>query len=142
MKSFALAAVLSLAILPLFGDSAKDSAKQGPAYDTATEVDLTGTIVEVREVATGGPLEGVYLQIKTKGEAQAVYVAPTEFVKLFDVKFSKDDQVQVVGSRVTFEGADLILARDVRLGRTTLTVREKSGEPLWKYFLKTVPTGL
>ena len=40
-----------------------------------------------------------------------------------------------------FEGADLILSREIRLDHTTLRVRDKDGSPLWKYFLKTIPTG-
>jgi len=142
MKAFALAAVLGLAVSPLFGDSKESKEKSAPAYDTATVVDVSGEVTEVRDIPSGSPIAGVNLTIKVKGEPVAVYVAPTEFVKLFDVKFAKGDEVQVVGSKVKFEGADLILAREIRLGHTTLVVRDKDGSPYWKYFLKTIPTGL
>jgi hypothetical protein len=38
-------------------------------------------------------------------------------------------------------GADLILSREIRLDHTTLTVRDKDGNPMWKHFVKTIPTG-
>lgn len=140
MKAFALAVLVGLAVSALGADS-KDPAKSGPAWNAATVVDVTGTVTEVREVAKGSPIEGVNLTVKTKNETVNVYVAPVEFVKLMDVKFVKGDEVEVSGSKVKFEGADLILAREVRLGKLTFSVRDKDGSPFWKYFQK-IPTGL
>jgi len=141
MKFFALAVVAGLAIAPGFGGS-KDPEKSGPAYDPATVVDVTATIVEVREIAKGNALEGINLTVKIKGESTNIYVAPTEFVNMFEVKFAKGDEVKVIGSKVNYEGEDLILSREVQVKHTALVVRDKDGVPYWKYFLKTVPTGL
>ena len=141
MKAFAFAAVLGLAFAPLFGGSNGEK-KTGPVYDTTTVMEVIGTVAEVKEVPAGNAMEGIHLTVKVKGEALDIYVGPAEFVKMFDVKFKKDDDVQVVGSKAKFEGADVLLSQEVRVGHTALVVREKDGTPYWKYFLKTIPTGL
>ncbi|MBZ5603071.1 MAG: hypothetical protein LAO79_12270 [Acidobacteriia bacterium] len=141
MKVFALAVLLGSAMLPAVGDS-KETEKSGPAWDSSTVVDVTGTVTEVREVAKGNPIEGVNLTVKVKGDELKIYIAPTQFVEMFEVKFTKGDEVKVIGSKVKYEGEDLILSREVQVKHTTLAVRDKNGVPFWKYFLKTVPTGL
>lgn len=140
MKILALAVWIGMAGASLAADI-KDPAKSGPAYDAATVVDVTGVIIEVRELPKGNALEGVNLTIKVKNDTFNVYVAPVEFLKMLDAKFAKNDEVQVAGSKVKFDGAELILAREVRLGKVSLMVRDKDGSPFWKYFSK-VPTGL
>jgi hypothetical protein len=142
MKGLALIAILGFAMSPAFGESKDPAAKTLPAYDTSAEVNLSATIAQVVDVKEGGALDGVNLKIKVKGDLMDVYVAPAEFVKLFDVKMAKDDDVEILGSKVKFAAGDMILAREVKVGHTTLVVRDKGGEPLWKFFLKTIPTGL
>ena len=141
MKTLALTVLFGVAGV-LSAADIKDPAKSGPAYDTATVVDVTGVVTDLREAPKGSPLEGISLTIKVKNDTLNVYVAPADFLKMLDAKFAKNDEVQVAGSKVKFEGAELILAREVRLGKMTLMVRDKEGTPFWKYFSKAIPTGL
>jgi len=117
-------------------DTAKDPKAPGPSYDTATVVDIQAKVSAVREVPKGSPMEGLHLMMQSGGETLDVYVGPPEFVKVFEVTFKPGDQVHVIGSKVTFEGSTVILAREVSIGTVTLLCRDKEGEPLWKYFLK------
>lgn len=111
-----------------------------PSYDTATVIDITATVTAVHEVSKDQPLAGVHLTLKQESQTLDIYVGPTEFVKMFEVKFSKGDEIHVIGSKVDFDGSTVVLAREVSLGTVTLVCRDKDGSPLWKYFIK-VPVG-
>jgi hypothetical protein len=45
--------------------------------------------------------------------------------------FKPEDKIEVTGSKVKQDGADLILAREVVKGDDTLTLRFKDGKPAW-----------
>jgi hypothetical protein len=48
------------------------------------------------------------------------------------VAFKADDEIEVTGSKIKQDGADLTLAREVVLkGGDTLTLRFKDGKPAW-----------
>ena len=129
MRPLALAVLLSFPGVA-FCATGKDIKDAGPAYDTATVVSVTAIVTEVRDVQTG-PLDGVNLTVKVNGQPIRLYVAPAAFVKSFGVTFKKNDILEVTGSKVTFEGSALILARDITLFRTDMILRDASGKPFW-----------
>jgi len=108
----------------------RDMKEAGPAYDTATVVSVTAIVTEVRDVQSA-PLDGIYLTVKVNGEPTRVYVAPADFVKAFGITFKKNDVLEITGSKVTFEGAALILAREITKSRTDMMLRDTSGKPFW-----------
>jgi hypothetical protein len=136
---------ISLALFLAFGTSslASDKGKDVKTdaevrYDTATVVDFKATITGIREVAKTDPLDGLYLTVKAetgtfKIETLDVYVGPADFVKAFEISFAKGDKIQVIGSKVKFDGVDLVLAREVSKQQTTHIMRGKNGEPFWKH---------
>jgi hypothetical protein len=119
----------------------KDPGDKGPRYDPAKETTISTTVVEVREVSSEGPLEGIHLDVKMKGETLEVYVGPADFVKLFGVTFNKGDDIDVTGSKVTVDGGVILLGREIRLGHVTLLLRDKDGKPFWGKWER-IPTGL
>jgi hypothetical protein len=108
----------------------------GPVYDASAVVDIHGKVTEVRQIPKGHPMDGLHLILQSGAETLDVYVGPVEFVKVFEMKFDKGDQIHVIGSKVNFEGSTVVLAREVTSGTVTILCRDKDGEPLWKYFLK------
>ena len=137
------------ALLLAFGASSASAAKDAktdpePVYDPATVVDVKVTVIGIREAPMTEPLDGLHLTVKTDTEAFDIYVGPTDFVKIFGITFAKGDKVQVVGSKVKFDGVDLVLARQVSRRETTFILRDKNGEPFWKHSSKAPqgqPTG-
>jgi hypothetical protein len=115
---------------------AKDVKAPAPAYDTAAMIDVHAKVTEVREVPKSSAMDGLHLILQSAGETLDVYVGPNEFVKIFEVTFKKGDDIHVIGSKVSFEGSPVVLAREVSIGTVTILCRDKEGEPLWKYFLK------
>jgi hypothetical protein len=45
--------------------------------------------------------------------------------------FARGDKVEVVGSKVKFNGSDAIIARELTRGQDTFTFRDKDGKPVW-----------
>lgn len=133
--SFFAAAPLLLALAA--PSTQKETAPAEPRYDTATNVDIMVVVAEVKDVPVGNPLNGMHLMVRpesAKGNSETtdVYLAPDDYLKDFDCHFAKGDRVQVKGSKVKFNGAIALLAREVRLEATTVYLRDEHGAPYWK----------
>ena len=86
-------------------------------------VDVHTTVGDVREVPAGGMLPGLHMEAKVKGKTVDVYIAPMDFVKKYEVKVSKGEEVHIVGTETVENGADVILGREI----TTGTVDRRTG---------------
>lgn len=103
-----------------------------PRYDTSTEATLAGTVEEVKQLShmrMAGT--GTHLMLKTNKETIEVLLGPTNFLASNQFTFAKGDQVEVTGSRVKFGDGEAIVAREVKKGNKTLTLRDAKGIPQW-----------
>lgn len=120
------------AIVPVFAAQGSDNKETVPKYDPSTEATFKGTVDEVRDrncpVSRG---MGSHILLKTGDTTIEVHIAPTKFVKDYEVVFEKGDQIEVIGSKVKFEGVDTIFAREIRRGNDTFVFRDKDGKPIW-----------
>lgn len=104
---------------------------QGPAYDTATVIDVMATVVDTWEVRKPEALVGMYVTVQVSSGMLDVYLGPTDFVRMFGVTFAKGDKLELIGSRVMTENGDIVLAAEVYLRDVTLILRDKDGTPYW-----------
>lgn len=103
-----------------------------PKYDPSDEVTVQGVVQDVQQFycpITGEV--GTHLIVKTENGTFQVHVAPPRFLRNNNLSFSTGDQVQVVGSRVIFQGHGAVIARTVTRGGQTVAFRESNGHPLW-----------
>jgi hypothetical protein len=108
-----------------------------PQYDHKTETVLAGSIVKVYE--SGGTQ---FAKFETKTESVEVYLAPTSFINMLEIPMKTGQKdIEIVGSRVKFEGQELILARELRIGKNLYALRDRNGNPNWLWMSKTQPTG-
>jgi DNA/RNA endonuclease YhcR with UshA esterase domain len=124
-----LTLILGLILAPVLV-SAADSAV--PKYDKATEVHLKGVVQDVRDYQC--PISGTmgsHITLKADTGIIELHLAATKYTKSYEIVFNKGDQIEVVGSRVKFEGADTILAREITRGTDTFTFRDGDGKPVW-----------
>jgi hypothetical protein len=131
--SFLLAT--SLVSMAFAADSSKNPAPAEPSYDTATVINVSATVTAVREVPKGRALDGLHLTVQAGLQTLDVYVGPSEFIRIFEVTFAKGNEIHLIGSKVTFEDAPVVLAREISFKAITLVLRDKEGAPLWKFFL-------
>jgi hypothetical protein len=128
-----VAAALLLAIVPAASGQKSEPRVAVPKYDPAIEATFKGTIIETRDrecPVSGGMGSHVILKL-ADGETIEVHLAATKFVKSYGLVLNKGDQVDVVGTKVHFEGTDTIFAREVTRGTETFAFRDKNGMPIW-----------
>ena len=133
--AFLSVALLLMALTPSFAQ--KEAAADEPRYDTASNIDTIMVITDVKDVPEGSPLNGTHLAARPESsrvgsESTDIYLAPDDYLKDFDCHFAKGDRIQVKGSKVKFNGSQIVLAREVRLESTTVYLRDDHGVPYWK----------
>jgi len=103
-----------------------------PRYNTAAEVTLHGVVQDVRNFycPVSGD-EGTHLTIATDKGKVEVHVGPARFLSGQKWQFFRGDEVEVTGSRITFQGHEALIARTIVRGTQTVAVRKADGKPLW-----------
>ena len=106
-----------------------------PKYDPATETAVKGTVQELKLVPPTGAKSIAYLMTKTGPDKEKdtvqIFLCPKSFLDQMGITFKADEAIQVTGSKVKQDGADLILAREMLKGGETLTFRFPDGKPAW-----------
>lgn len=124
--------LLQLAVIALLATSAFS---QTPRYDPATETTVKGTVGELKFVPPTGGKPIAYLVTKTGPDKDKdtvqIYLCPKSFLDQLGIVFKADEVIEVKGSKVKQDGADLILAREIVKEGETLTFRFPDGKPAW-----------
>lgn len=102
-----------------------------PKYDPATETKLTGVVAELKFTSPPSGKPAALLIVKSGSDSVQVFLCPKSFLDDMGATFKPEDKVEVTGSKVKQDGADLILAREVVKGDDVLTLRFKDGKPAW-----------
>jgi DNA polymerase III alpha subunit len=100
-------------------------------YNPATEVTVRGTVEEVRQVTRGQGWSGTHLTLQTDTGKLDVHLGPSRFLEAKKFAVSKGDQVEVIGSKVQYQGQDVLIAREITKGDHRLTLRNAQGIPAW-----------
>jgi len=98
---------------------------------SATEGTFKGVVQEVKLVPPSGGKPVTYLVMKSGPDVVQVFLCPQKFLDDMGIAFKADDAIEVTGSKVKQDGADLILAREVVKNGDTVTLRFKGGKPAW-----------
>lgn len=102
-----------------------------PNYDPATEVTVQGTIQEVKLLTMPGGQGGTHLVLATNDGMLEVLLGPTAFLKQIGLDPGKGDRIEVTGSKMKYDGADALIAREVKVGDKSITLRNAQGVPAW-----------
>jgi hypothetical protein len=101
-------------------------------YNPATEITLKGSVEAVDQIMGRRGWERTQLSLKTEKETIDVRVGPTWFLMKNKMSFVKGDQVEVTGSQVKFADKDVLIAREIKRGGETFTLRNADGIPAWR----------
>lgn len=101
-----------------------------PVYNPSAEVRMAAVITGVRQVPEGSPMAGVHLTMQSKTGSVDVYLGPPAFLKIFRTEFPAGTRIEVVGARA----GEVILAREVTIGATSITLRDETGAPVWEHW--------
>jgi hypothetical protein len=129
----ALAGLTATSAIPLVAQTPAPSGPPtaAPGYDTSKEVTLRGSVEAVSQISGRRGWSGTHVTLKTEKETIDVHVGPSWYLTQKQIRFAKGDQIEVTGSRVGFGNTDALIAREVRRGEQTLTLRDAQGIPLW-----------
>jgi hypothetical protein len=106
--------------------------QRAPAYDSSDEVSVQGIVQDVQQFYC--PIsgeQGTHLVVKTENGTVQVHIAPTRFLRSNNLSFNRADEIQVVGSRIVYQGHDAMIARSITRAGQTVAFREPNGRPLW-----------
>jgi hypothetical protein len=103
-------------------------------YDPATVETVRGVVERVEQVKGkgGGGGSGIHLLLKTDKEEIPVLLGPSWYVEKQSLALASQDQVEVRGSRISYEGKPAIVAAEVKKGEQVLELRDAAGIPLWR----------
>ena len=132
----AMCLAMSGAVSTVLAQPPQGKGQGTPMYDTKTEAKLTGTVEAVENVTPPGRsgrrgLGGLHLTLKTATESIAVHLGPVAYLNDKHITVGKGDALDILGLRVTIDGETVLLAREVKKGDNTWTLRDQSGRPLW-----------
>ena len=126
--------LLYVAAIALTATSALSQAPP-PKYDPATETTIKGHVGELKLVPPTGGKPVAYLVTRTGPDKEKdtvqIFLCPKSFLDQMGIDFKSDEAIEIKGSKVKQDGADLILAREMLKGGETLTFRFQDGKPAW-----------
>ena len=74
---------------------------------------------------------GIHLVLSAEKTPVDVRVGPASFVSSRNFTLEKGDHLTVVGSKVTMDGQEVVIAREIKKGDQMLKLRDAKGFPLW-----------
>ena len=102
-----------------------------PNYNPQTEVTVKGTVEDVQQQQGRHGWMGTHMLLKTDSGTMDVHVGPSDFVTKNNFSFAKGDAIEVIGSKVTIQDKEALLARQIVKEGKTLVLRNVQGIPEW-----------
>src|SRR5271166_4123597 len=83
------------------------AAQAPPKYDPATETKIKGVVEELKFVPSTGGKPAAYLKVKAGQDEVQVFLCPKSFFDEMGASLKPGDAVEITGSKVKQDGADL-----------------------------------
>jgi hypothetical protein len=100
-------------------------------YNPATEITVNGTVEEVTQTTGRRGWAGTHLTLRIDHGAYDVHVGPAWYISAQQFAFAKGENIEVIGSKTTVGGKEVLLARQITKDGKTLTLRDEHGFPKW-----------
>ncbi len=76
-------------------------------------------------------MAGSHILLDTPDGDIEVHVAPNDFLTSNNFAIERHEEIEIVGSRITVNGEEMIVARELTQDGRTLAVRDSNGMPSW-----------
>lgn len=109
-------------------------------YDPATVETVRGEITAIQRVAMRhhgcggahhGGCTGVHLMLKSGDASLSIHLGPAWFIDNQGDPLAVGDEIEIKGSRVTYEGEPAVIAAEIKRGDAVLKLRDEKGYPVW-----------
>src|SRR5271154_2387330 len=105
------------------------SPANSPAYDSAREVTLVGTVASYQSSVDKPPF-GAHLTLNTSAGPIDVHLGDARFLNANHFQIQTGDSVRIIGENVAYVGGTQFLARVIQKGTQALVLRSVRGTPL------------
>ena len=129
---------LTAALVFLFAGNIYSQNGWGPGssynrlYDTKTVETLSGTVISIDQISPDKNMSaGIHLLLNTETGNTSVHLGPAWYIDNQDIQIIKGDNISVTGSKITYNGDQVIIAKEVTKGDKVLKLRDENGYPLW-----------
>ena len=130
MKKLIILSVIFTGLL-FAGRSFGQPGGQNSNYNLNTVEVLKGEIMKIDTINSGEWSAGIHVILKSGKEMIPVHLGPGWYFTSQKLSLKIKDQVEVKGSRVTYDNAPAIIAAELKKGNQTLKLRNEKGFPLW-----------
>jgi len=102
-------------------------------YDTNTVETIKGEVVEItyNPSKKNAAMMGVHMTVKTESDTLPVHLGPVWYIEQQE-SINKGDQIEVTGSRITYNGNPALIAATIKRNQMTLRLRDQNGFPNWR----------
>jgi hypothetical protein len=121
--------LLLLGLLAQTVPAQQKSPAYSPAYDSAREVTLVGTVASYQSSVDKPPL-GAHLTLNTSAGPVDVHLGDARFLNANHFQIQTGDSVRIIGENVAYGGGTQFLARVIQKGTQALVLRSVRGTPL------------
>jgi len=102
-------------------------------FQAETSETISGKVVSVDKIIhRKGMFYGVHLTVKTDKGNVPVHLGPGWYIENQDITIEPDDNVEIKGSIITFDGNPAIIAYEVKKEEEILVLRDEDGFPAWR----------
>jgi hypothetical protein len=132
-KYFLIAAIVLLFAGNIYSQNGwGPGSKYNMMYDTKTIETVNGSVISIDQVSPDKNMSaGIHLILNTGNGNITIHLGPAWFIDNQDIKINKDDNISVTGSRVSYNGDQIIIAKEVIKGDQNLKLRDDNGYPMW-----------
>ena len=128
--------LLVLGVSSAFAQAARAGQRGSPMSDVKSETTIKGTVESVEPITASGSrgrrgLGGTHLVVKTEKETLDIHLGPTAYLAEQKIVIAKGDALEILGSRISIDDEPVLLARQIKKGEATWTLRDASGRPFW-----------
>jgi hypothetical protein len=100
-------------------------------YNPATETTVSGVVQDVFHPSGRNSNVGTHFSLKTDSGIIEVHAGPQWFLAQQGFSLEQGNQMTVTGSKQVMAGQDVLIARELKKGDKTLTLRDANGIPKW-----------
>ncbi len=129
---------LAAAIVLVFAGNIYSQNGWGPGskynrlYDVKTIETANGSVVSIDQVSPDKNMStGVHLLLNTANGNISVHLGPSWYIDNQEIQINKGDNITVTGSKVTYNGDQVIIAKEIVKGDQVLKLRDDNGYPVW-----------
>ena len=128
-----IATVAFIVVLSGLSIRRESSEEKTLAYKPGSEIETRGVITQIDDYYCPlGKATATHLMLRTELGDLTVHLGPTTFHRNQQLELAKGQEVKVFGSKVRYQGKDMLIAREITVGNETYLFRDPKGDPLWK----------